>query len=120
MMNQKKKAFLAIWVVVTAALFYFFGPKGEVKVPEEEELKVTIVKEADKAPELNENDELPARLKGRVDNVLASIEGMWDPTGRKVKEVGEKMETLEKALEANNSELAEKILGEIEVIVSEK
>lgn len=117
-MNKKKKIFLAVWVVVTTALFYFFQPESEMKP----ETSVMAPVTSDEAP-LNPNqgsEELPLKLKARIDKVLASIEGMWDPTGNKVKEVGEKMETLEKALEENNPKLAEKILSEIEVIISEK
>jgi len=120
--SQKKKIFLGVWVLVTAALFYFFGPSSESPAPEEVELEVKVVtpKLEEGQEQVNSQDELPAKLKGRIDNVLGRIEDMWDPTGRKVKDVEERMTALEKALEENNPELAEKILSEIEVIVSEK
>ncbi len=119
-MNQKKKIFIGVWVLVTAALFYFFGPTSKPPVPGEVELEVEVVTPMPEQESVNPIDELPAQLKSRIDNVLSRIEDMWDPTGRKVKDVGERMDALEKALEDNNSELAEKILTEIEVIVSEK
>ncbi|MBK24843.1 MAG: hypothetical protein CME70_12665 [Halobacteriovorax sp.] len=121
-MNQKKKIFLGVWVLVTAALFYFFGPSSKAPVPDEVELEVKVVtpKNGEGQEPVNPQDELPAKLKGRIDNVLGRIEDMWDPTGRKVKDVEERMDALENALEENNPELAEQILSEIEVIVSEK
>lgn len=121
-MNKNKKIFIAVWIVISTGLFYFFqnkeAPQVETEMAEEQSMaKVPEVPAKDSA---NPQDELPAKLKGRIDTVLEKIEGMWDPTGSKVKEVGEKMEALEKALEENKPELAEKILSEIEVIVSEK
>lgn len=128
-MNKKKKIFLSVWVVVTAALFYFFGPsrqaeespvEGEVAQTEREVEAEAPTVEVREEEQLNASDELPAKLKDRIDNVLSKIEDMWDPTGDKVKEVGEKMDALEVALEDNKPDLAEKILSEIETIVSEK
>lgn len=116
---NKKKIFIAVWAVASAGLFYFYKDSPRKQKPE-------VVKEEAPAKEpvrltgVEGAEELPLKLKSRIDDVLARIEGMWDPTGRKLKEVGEKMESLEKALEENKPELAEKILSEIEIIVSEK
>ena len=45
-MNKKKKIFLAVWVVLTAALFYIFGPgQGPLEV---ETMKKPIIKSTEK------------------------------------------------------------------------
>lgn len=67
-----------------------------------------------------DSEKLPIKLKARIDAVLSQIEDMWDPNGTKVEEIGQKMDALEIALEENNGELAEKILAEMETILSEK
>lgn len=118
-MTKRKSLFIA-WIFFTAALFYFWKtnrPVGDIPVVESTAPQMDAPVPNVPVPT---NDELSAKLKGRIDSVLERIEGMWDPTGDKVKEVGVKMDSLESALEENNSKLAEKILTEIETIVSEK
>lgn len=120
---MKKKIFFVVWIVATAGIFYFWSLRNvEEKTPVAE----TTIEEAEEAPKEEEtpptvdSEKLPLKLKTRIDAVLSKIEDMWDPNGTKVVEIGEKMDALEVALEENKPELAEKILSEMEVILSEK
>lgn len=118
-MNKRKILFI-IWIAFSAGLFYFWKANRPVdQAPTVDSTTPQMDPPAANVP-VPTNDQLSADLKGRIDSVLERIEGMWDPTGSKVKEVGAKMDDLEKALEENKPKLAEKILSEIETIVSEK
>jgi hypothetical protein len=120
---MKKKTFIAIWVLATAGIFYFWSLRN---IEEAAPTPKTPVKETVSAPKVEstpltiDSEKLPLKLKSRIDTVLSKIEDMWDPTGTKITLIGQKMDALEVALEANNAELAEKVLSEIEVVLSEK
>ncbi|MFT6067771.1 MAG: hypothetical protein ACJAT2_001114 [Bacteriovoracaceae bacterium] len=120
---MKKKVFIVIWIIATAGIFYFWSLRNveDKAVAESEEIEEVVQEESDDEPALTmDSEKLPVKLKSRIDAVLSQIEDMWDPNGTKVVEIGERMDALEVALEQNNAELAEKILSEMEVIISEK
>lgn len=72
------------------------------------------------APKSQKKGKFTAELQERIDKLLGRVGEMWDPTGRKVKVIEIKMEELDKALESQDPDLAESILREIEIILSEK
>lgn len=123
---MKKRIFIALWLCITAGIYYFWSLKdieSNAKSEGSEIIKngkaLEIAKEEEE-PLTIDSEKLPIKLKARIDAVLSQIEDMWDPNGTKVEEIGQKMDALEIALEENNGELAEKILAEMETILSEK
>jgi hypothetical protein len=121
---MKSKVFIVVWILISAGIYYFWSLRNiETETPTAEIVKnekpLEIAK-TEETPLTIDSEKLPLKLKGRIDSVLSQIEDMWDPNGTKVKEIGERMDALEVALEENNPELAEKILSEMEVIISEK
>ncbi len=104
------------------------SPESESSEASEENPEAEVVEEARPEVPIDLKDDplsvdldtLPPWLKGRINNVLSQIEGMWDPNGTKVIEIGKRMDALEVALEEDNTQQVQKILAEMEVIISEK
>lgn len=120
---MKKKTFIIVWIIATAGIFYFWSLRNvEEATPaaSSQAQEATTAATEESTPLTIDSEKLPLELKSRIDSVLSKIEDMWDPNGTKVVEIGQKMDDLEVALEENKPELAEKILSEMEVILSEK